>query len=78
MAFPKAPRGSVSVQVWFMACTTVIALVGTGLVAAYGLVKSAEGEKVAQSFQAGAGTPLKEKGKVVDEVVEPEEVKKEL
>ena len=28
LAFARAPRGSVSIQMWFVACATVVQLVG--------------------------------------------------
>ena len=70
LAFPKAPSGSVSVQVWFMACTTVIQLVSTGVVVGWSLImtKTGEGREKAegQKFESAAN-------KVV-----PDDVKKEL
>jgi len=38
LAFPRAPTGSISMQVWWIACTTVIAMVGQAVVAIYTLV----------------------------------------
>ncbi|OJD36037.1 chd5 domain-containing protein [Diplodia corticola] len=38
LAFPKAPTGSVSVQIWGIACTSVISLLSEALVALYALV----------------------------------------
>ena len=38
LAFPRAPRGSVSVQVWGIACATVVQLVGQAAVGVWGLV----------------------------------------
>ena len=32
LAFPRAPRGSVSVQIWGIACATVVQLVGQAAV----------------------------------------------
>lgn len=53
LAFPRAPRGSVSVQIWGIACATVIQLVGQAVVAAWvlavgmreGREKQAEGKE---------------------------------
>lgn len=35
LAFPRAPRGSVSIQVWGLACSTVLQLVGSALAAVW-------------------------------------------
>ena len=34
LAFPRAPTGSVSIQMWGIACATVVQLVGAAVVAA--------------------------------------------
>jgi len=39
LAFPRAPTGSVSMQVWWIACTTVITMVGEAVMASYVLVQ---------------------------------------
>lgn len=44
LAFPRAPRGSVSVQVWGIACATVVQLVGEAVVAGWVLVREGEGK----------------------------------
>lgn len=33
LAFARAPRGSVSIQMWFVACVTVVQLVGQAVAA---------------------------------------------
>ena len=33
LAFARAPRGSVSIQMWFVACATVVQLVGQAVAA---------------------------------------------
>lgn len=38
LSFPRAPVGSVSINIWGIACASVIALVGEGLTAVYVLV----------------------------------------
>jgi hypothetical protein len=38
LSFPKAPLGSVSIQIWGIACANVISLVSEALVAAYVLL----------------------------------------
>ncbi|KAL8827709.1 MAG: hypothetical protein Q9170_006908 [Blastenia crenularia] len=44
LAFPRAPRGSVSIQVWGIACATVVQLVGAAAAAGWVLVqKKGEG-----------------------------------
>lgn len=44
LAFPRAPRGSVSIQIWGIACATVVQLVGAAMVAAWVLINSKQGE----------------------------------
>ncbi|KAI9815050.1 MAG: GET complex subunit get1 [Pycnora praestabilis] len=60
LAFLKAPRGSVSIQIWWIACASVIKLVSDASVAIYVLaterkVGSNKGEP--QKFAAGGGVP---------------------
>jgi len=38
LSFPKAPLGAVSIQMWFIACGSVIALASEALVAVFALV----------------------------------------
>lgn len=38
LSFPRAPLGSISIQVWAGACGAVISLMSAALVSAYGLV----------------------------------------
>lgn len=38
LSFPKAPLGAVSIQMWFIACGSVISLVGEAVVAVFALV----------------------------------------
>ena len=35
LSFPRAPMGSVSIQIWGIACATVVQLVGAAVVAAF-------------------------------------------
>jgi len=37
LAFPRAPRGSISIQVWGVACASVVQLVSTAVIALYAL-----------------------------------------
>ena len=54
LSFPRAPLGSVSIQVWAGACAAVVSLVSAGMVSAYGLVVNAEGrEKVKIPMTSG-------------------------
>ena len=39
LAFPRAPRGSLSIQIWGIACATIIQLVGAATVAVFLLVR---------------------------------------
>lgn len=43
LSFPRAPRGSVSIQVWGIACASVIALLGEAAVAVSVLLGSGKG-----------------------------------
>jgi hypothetical protein len=38
LSFPKAPLGAVSIQMWFIACGSVIALASEAVVAVFALV----------------------------------------
>jgi tail-anchored protein insertion receptor len=68
LAFPKAPSGSIGIQMWFIACTSVIAIAAEGLAAAWALV-------VVEKEQTKV-EPMKEK--VGTSTVEGEKAKKEL
>lgn len=62
LAFPRAPTGSISMQVWWIACTTFIAMVSEAVVASYTLVQR-QGQKTGpkkepMAFQSGS-TPEK-------------------
>ncbi|KAF2155691.1 Guided entry of tail-anchored protein 1 [Myriangium duriaei CBS 260.36] len=59
LAFPRAPTGAVSMQVWWIACASVIALVGEALGATVVLVSGKRREKIAMA----SGTGTHEKGK---------------
>lgn len=62
LAFPKAPTGSVSIQIWGIACASVISLVSEALVALYALVtgKTANQEKRKEEPISAAGGEKKE------------------
>ncbi|KAL8797402.1 MAG: hypothetical protein Q9195_000557 [Heterodermia aff. obscurata] len=45
LAFPRAPRGSVSIQIWGIACGTVVNLIGTAVVAGWALRSQGTKEK---------------------------------
>lgn len=44
LSFPKAPLGAVSVQLWWIACTSVVGLLGEVVVAVYYAVMTPEKE----------------------------------
>ena len=52
LAFPRAPTGSVSIQIWGIACATAVQLVGAAVVAAMALAGEKEQEK--QKMKMGA------------------------
>ena len=53
LAFPRAPTGSVSIQIWGIACATIVQLVGAAVVAALVLVR--EQQQGRQNMKMGAG-----------------------
>lgn len=61
LSFPRAPIGSVSIQLWAISCGTVIRLVGAALVAAWVLIQTSKGKerqklKVSAGSAAGTGS----------------------
>ena len=56
LSFPRAPVGSISIQVWSVACMAVIVLVSDALVAAVAL---AVGVGAAQNKEKNKGEPMK-------------------
>lgn len=57
LSFPRAPIGSVSIQMWAISCGTVIRLVGAALVAAWVLMQTSKGkEKQKVKVSAGSAT----------------------
>ena len=71
LSFPRAPVGSISIQVWSVACMAVIVLVSDALVAAVAL---AVGVGAAQNKEKNKGEPMK----VPAEKATMEQEKKEL
>ncbi|KAL8930174.1 MAG: hypothetical protein Q9208_000791 [Pyrenodesmia sp. 3 TL-2023] len=65
MAFPRAPRGSVSIQIWGIACATVVQMVGAAVAAALVLVKQrrdgAGREKEKTGMKVDSGGRAREK-----------------
>ena len=64
LAFPKAPRGSVSIQIWGIACATVVQLVGAAVVAGWLLIREwrdkGRKEKMGMKARSGEGREKKE------------------
>ncbi|KAL1627639.1 GET complex subunit get1 [Neofusicoccum ribis] len=62
LAFPKAPTGSVSIQIWGIACASVISLVSEALVALYALItgRTANKERAEEAPVPAAGAGKKE------------------
>lgn len=52
LAFPRAPTGSVSIQMWGVACATMVQLVGAAVVA--GLVLLKQQQQGRQKMKVGA------------------------
>ncbi|KAI4199551.1 MAG: hypothetical protein LQ348_001868 [Seirophora lacunosa] len=64
MAFPRAPRGSVSIQIWGIACATVVQMVGAAVAAGWILVterKRAGGTKMGMRADTRAAKEEKKK-----------------
>ena len=59
LAFPRAPRGSVSIQIWGIACATVIQLVGAAVVATW-VLGQAEGHKATPKVKVSSGDGSRE------------------
>ncbi|KAG9244051.1 protein get1 [Calycina marina] len=59
LSFPRAPLGSVSIQVWSVACLAMITLVSDALVAAVALAVgiNAQGDEI-QAKEKGNGEPM--------------------
>lgn len=76
LSCPRAPLGSISIQVWEMACASIILLVSDAIVAAVGLVMAAKSEKGQKKKEA----PMKAGGEKADTPASTEktEAKKEL
>ena len=53
LAFPRAPTGSVSIQIWGIACATIVQLVGAAVVVGLVLVEGQRQE--GQKMKVGAG-----------------------
>ena len=64
LAFARAPRGSVSIQMWFVACATVVQLVGQAVAAGVVLVgERPQGmEKKREKVAMGAGRGGRDRG----------------
>jgi hypothetical protein len=56
LSFPRAPLGSVSLQVWTLACSSMVAMVSEALVASLVLVMAAI---ASQKKKVGSGTAEK-------------------
>lgn len=52
LAFPRAPTGSVSIQIWGIACATIVQLVGAAVVA--GMVLVREQQQGRQKMKMGS------------------------
>jgi len=67
LAFPRAPRGGISIQVWGVACASVIKLVSAAAIAVYALViqqkaGNEKGEPMKMSASGGEAPPGKAGG----------------
>ena len=57
LAFPRAPTGSVSIQIWGIACASVVQLASAAVVATWALVleKPASAGREKQPMKMGGG-----------------------
>ena len=66
LAFPRAPTGSISIQVWGAACASIIQLVSMAILAGWTLVGgktgSSSGTKQPMPMEWGSGGPEGKKG----------------
>ena len=56
LAFPRAPRGSVSVQMWGIACATVVQMVFAAVAAAWVLLRREKGRQGVEMSASGGGS----------------------
>lgn len=64
VAFPRAPRGSVSVQVWWAACAAAVVLGAEAVAGVWGMVMGEGGrgkEEKERKERMGMGTGMGEK-----------------
>ncbi len=62
LAFPRAPRGSVSVQMWGIACATVVQMVFAAVAAAWILLRREKGRQGVE-MSAGEGSSTQKETK---------------
>lgn len=55
LSFPRAPMGSVSIQIWGIACASVVAMVGSAVVAGFVLVQVKRTGKRRERTKIGVG-----------------------
>lgn len=61
LAFPRAPTGSVSIQIWGIACATIVQLIGAAVVAGLVLVREQQqGRQKMKMGASGKGEGMKE------------------
>ncbi|THZ37181.1 protein get1 [Aureobasidium pullulans] len=69
LAFPRAPKGSISIQLWGIACASVISLSSEAIVATYVLatkrpdMKAGKQEQEPQAFKSDGATTTSAEGK---------------
>ena len=60
LAFPRAPTGSVSIQIWGIACATIVQLVGAAVVAGLVLIREQQQGRQKIGARGGKGEGKKE------------------
>ncbi|KAL9068944.1 MAG: hypothetical protein Q9157_006335 [Trypethelium eluteriae] len=60
LSFPRAPQGSISIQIWQIACTSVIGMVSEAIFALYALATKGASKEDPQAYRSGGeGKPTR-------------------
>jgi len=60
LSWPRAPLGAVSIQMWFIACGSIVAIVGEAVVAVFALVMQGLQERRLQRAKAKVAAEKKQ------------------
>ena len=53
LSFPRAPKGSISIQLWHIACASVIGMISEAVTALYALQNRSTLKGEAQAYRSG-------------------------